>query len=118
MGFFSAIKKIFTGGSEEEKALNEARARHGIAVDKTQMKIRDSEEKRMAKEYDPWEDLKNYKATFFIGGWAAKKFHVIGEDKVKQKLEELQKKREEEDRKREEKSREMDLWNKKSGEKK
>ena len=114
MGFFTAIKKIFTGESAEEKALDDARARHGIVVDKAQMDIKEPEEKRFGEEYDPWEDIRNFRTSFFIGGWAARKINpkVIGEDKVKKQLEELQKKRDEETQKNKEtaKKADWDLW--------
>lgn len=117
MGFFSFLKKIFAGEDAEEKKLDEARARHGIvldAKDKAEMDKMETEEQRFAREYDPWEDIRQMRSSFFIGGWAAKKFHVVGEDKVKKQLEELEKKRAEEARKREEKAKkaDWDLWEK------
>jgi hypothetical protein len=102
MGFFLAIKRIFTGEDPEEKMLDDARARHGIIVDKTQMDKTVDEATRFGEEYDPWEDIRHFRSTFFVGGWASGKIfktHVVGEDKVKKQLEELQKKRDEEAKK-------------------
>jgi hypothetical protein len=99
MGFFSFIKHIFSGEDKEEDELDKARARHGIVLDardKAEMNKMTTDEDRMASEYDAWEDLKNLRSSFFIGGWAARKFHVIGEDKVKKQLEDLEKKKESE----------------------
>ncbi len=119
MGFFTAIKRIFTGESADEKVLDEARARHGIVVDKAEMDIQVSEEKKFVETYDPWEDIRNFRTTFFIGGWAARKIHpnVVGEDKVKKELEELQKKREEEARKHDEEAgkKTWDRWEREKG---
>lgn len=117
MGLFSFLKKLFSGEDAEEKKLDEARARHGIvldAKDKAEMDKAATEEERFAKEYDPWEDIKQMRSSFFIGGWAAKKFHVIGEDKVKKELEELEKKRAEEAAKHDAKAKkaDWDLWEK------
>jgi hypothetical protein len=110
MGFFSFIKHIFSGEDKEEAELDKARARHGIvlnAKDKVEMNKVTSEDERMAGEYDAWEDLKNMKTTFFLGGWAARKFHIVGEDKVKKQLEDLEKKKESEA-----KGKEWDKWGK------
>ncbi len=96
MGFF---KKLFGSDEEDERELDAARARHGIelnAKDKAEMNIITTDEDRMADEYDAWEDLKHIRSSFFLGNWAAKKFRVIGEDKVKKQLADLQKKRDEE----------------------
>jgi hypothetical protein len=55
----------------------------------------EEEKKETAARYDPWEEIDNFKMNFFLGGWATRKFKggVIGEDKVKKELEELEKKR-------------------------
>ena len=98
MGFFSFFKKLFGNQDKEDAELDAARARHGIvldAKDKLDMNQATSEDERMAQEYDVWEDLKNMRSSFFIGNWAARKFHVVGQDKVKKELEALQKKRDE-----------------------
>jgi len=100
MGFLSFLKKIFGGGSADEAELDAARARHGITVDKEEMDKARTEAERFAEDYDVWEDIKNYRASFFVGGWVSKKFHPIGEDKVKKQLADLEKKRQEEERKK------------------
>jgi hypothetical protein len=98
MGIGTFFKKLFGNEDTDEKELEAARARHGIvlsAKDKVDMNQATSDEERMADEYDVWDDLKQMRSSFFIGGWAAKKFHVVGDNKVKKELEALQKKREE-----------------------
>jgi hypothetical protein len=98
MGFLSFMKKVFSGESEDDAELNAARARHGINVNEPDEHKSGTKQERFAEEYDVWEEIKNIRSNFFIGNWAAKKFHVIGEDKVKKQLEELEKKREGEER--------------------
>jgi hypothetical protein len=94
MGFFSFVKKVFAGeADEDEKELDAARARHGIVVDKKEMDKRRTEQEEFAENYDVWEDLKNYRSTFFMGSWINRKFKPVGDDKVKKELEELEKKR-------------------------
>lgn len=94
MGLLSFFKKVFTGEDEkQEKELDEARARHGIQVDKVEMNKKTSYEERFGEEYDVWEDIRNIRSNFFLGTWASRKFHIVGEDKVKKQLEDLDKKR-------------------------
>ena len=100
MGFFSFIKSVFGGEDADEKELDAARARHGITVDKTVMDKPRTEQERFAEEYDVWEDIKNYRSNFFVGNWINRKFHTVGEEKVKKQLEELEKKRQAEEEKK------------------
>jgi len=100
MGFFSFIKNVFGGEDEDEMELDAARARHGIMVDKKEMNKKQTEEERFAENYDVWEDLKNYRSNFFMGSWVNKKFHPVGEEKVKKQLEELEKKRQAEEKRK------------------
>jgi len=97
MGFMSFLKKIFVGGDEDDAELQAARARHGIKVDE-----KDGKEER--EPYDTWEEIRDLRANFFFGSWATRKFkhRVIGEDKVKKQLADLEKKREEEAKQKEE----------------
>ena len=92
MGFFGFLKNVFSSDGELEDAeLKAARARHGITVDPV---ADDKEEKKTELEaYDPWEEVRNARTNFLMGSWATKKFRIIGEDKVKKELEELEKKR-------------------------
>ena len=55
----------------------------------------DEEQKKPDERYDAWEEIDNFKMNFFLGSWATRKFKggVIGEDKVKKELEELERKR-------------------------
>jgi hypothetical protein len=97
MGFLSFFKKIFVGKSEAEEAEPDAaRARHGITVDKREMDKETTEAERFAEEYDAWKDIKEMRMSFFTGRWAVRKFRVMGEDKVKKRLAELEEKRKEE----------------------
>jgi len=96
MGFLSFMKKVIGVEDEDDAELNAARARHGINPDKLDEKEPKSTQKRFTEEYDVWEEIRNIRTNFFIGNWANKKFRVVGEDKVKKQLEELEKKREEE----------------------
>ena len=99
MGFLSFIKKLFAGESADEAALDAARARHGINIDskqKVEMNKPTTEAERFARDYDAWEDIRNYRSNFFLGRWATRKFRPVGEDKVKKQLADLEKKREEE----------------------
>jgi hypothetical protein len=106
MGFFSFLKKIFAGEDTDEMELNAARRRHGVITEeeeKAAAQKQNTEVQRFAKEYDVWEEIDQWKWSFFVGGWVAKKIHPIGEDKVKRDLERLERKRlkEEEKKKRE-----------------
>ena len=95
MGFFSFLKKVFVGEDADEMELNAARRRHGfITKDEEQAALKENQEmRRFAKEYDVWEEIDQYRWSFFVGGWVAKKIHPVGEDKVKRDLERLEKKR-------------------------
>jgi hypothetical protein len=99
MGFLSFMKKVISVEDEDDAELNAARARHGINPDKMDEKEPKSGQKRFTEEYDVWEEIRNIRTNFFIGNWATKKFRVVGEDKVKKQLEDLEKKREEEGKK-------------------
>lgn len=99
MGFFSFLKKFFGSGDEKMEAeLDAARARHGIKLTEKEKAAADkptTEDERIAEDYDVWEDLKTFRSSFFIGGWLAGKLHTGDDEKVKKKLEELEKKRKE-----------------------
>jgi hypothetical protein len=114
MGIGSFFKKLFSSEEQEEKELDAARARHGIvldAKDKAAMDKPTTEQERFAADYDPWEEIKHMRSSFFVGGWAAKKFHIVGEDKVKRDLEALERKRAETSKKRDETAEKQD-WEK------
>ena len=99
MGFKTFWKHVIFGYEEDDPALIEARKKYGIEVGEEE----DEEEKKEKKEeYDPWDEIRNMRANFFFGSWATKKYkhRVIGEDKVKKQLAELEKKRQEEARKK------------------
>jgi len=106
MGFFSFLKKLFAGEDADEIELNAARRRHGVISKEEEIGAynKNQEVQRFAKEFDVWEEIDQYRWTFFFGRWAAKKIHPIGEDKLKRDLEKQEKKRlkEEEKKKREE----------------
>jgi hypothetical protein len=102
MGFFSFLKNIFVGEDADEIELIEARRRHGIITKEEEEEAykHNLEERRMAQNYDVWEELDQWKWSFFVGGWVAKKIHPIGEDKIKRDLARLEKKRLEEEEKK------------------
>jgi hypothetical protein len=105
MGLISFFKKVFADEDEDDPELRAARARHNIVVDEGNQ--RDKREKEGEKEpYDPWTEVDNLRRNFFMGSWAARKFRVIGEDKLKADLEALEKKREEKRKAEEEEGKE------------
>ena len=95
MGFKSFWKHIIFGYEEDDPELIEARKKYGI---ETGEEGDDKEKKKEMEEYDPWDDLRDMRMNFFFGSWATKKYRhrIIGEDKVKKQLEELERKRQEE----------------------
>jgi hypothetical protein len=95
MGFMSFLKKIFSGADADDPELKAARARHGINPDEKDSKEADA---KKPVSYDPWEDIRNMRTSFWFGSWAARKIKpgIVGEEKVKKQLAELEKKREEE----------------------
>ena len=99
MGFKDFFKKAFNSEDELTDAeLNAARARHGIKVETPEeQRRRVKAEKEEQEPFDPWEEVRNVRSSFFFGSWATKKFRIVGEDKVKAELERLEKKRKEEE---------------------
>jgi hypothetical protein len=92
MGFKSFWNKLFSADDDiNDEELNAARARHGIKVETPEEQKKREISEREA--YDPWEEVRNVRSTFFLGGWVTKKFRIIGEDKVKKELEEIEKKK-------------------------
>ncbi len=102
MGFWNTMfGKNKKPVSDEIKA---ARERLGIKVDEEEEKVAqpgEPDKKRRAvrdfdaKNYDPWEDLKDVRTSFWIGGWAAKRLHWRpNTDKLRDELEEVARKRE------------------------
>jgi hypothetical protein len=102
MGFWNTMfGKNKKPVSDEIKA---ARERLGIQIDEDQEKEEqrrepDRPKKRNpdfdVKDYDPWEDLKDVRTSFWIGGWAAKRLHWRpNTDKLRDELEEVARKRE------------------------
>jgi hypothetical protein len=92
MGFKDFLRKLTSSDDEiNDPELRAARAKHGIRLDTPE------EQKKMEKEesepYDPWEEVRNARMNFFVGGWATRKFRIVGEDKVKAELSSLEKKR-------------------------
>ncbi|MDD5338418.1 MAG: hypothetical protein PHG35_03280 [Dehalococcoidales bacterium] len=96
MSFLSFLKKMFAGESADQAELNAARRRHGVAAvdEDADSALKQNEDmRRFTKEYDVWEEIDQYRWSFFVGGWVAKKIHPIGEDKVKRDLERLEQNR-------------------------
>lgn len=100
MGFKSFMKKIIYGHDDEDAELQAARAKHGIIVGETGGEEEDKDKDK--ERYDAWEDIRNFRTNFIFGSWATRKFRVIGEEKVKKELAELEKKREEEAKRKQE----------------
>lgn len=113
MGFWSFMKKVFGADDDEvDDEIIAARKRLNIEVGEggKEEEINSAEERKKRRQeeiaqYDVWEDLKYYRQTFFLGGWASRKFGLRPEssDKLKEELEELERKREEKRRLKEEK---------------
>ena len=97
MGFWSSIKKIFSLKGEDEAELERRREKHGIKTAPREAVLKEIKNEPGSKDYDVWEDIRNYRSTFFLGSWATRKFKFrpIGEEKLKRDLEELEKEREE-----------------------
>jgi hypothetical protein len=92
MSFKDFFKKIFSTEDDVNDAeLNAARAKHGIVVNP--LKDKEEAEVEERESYDPWEEVGNARMNFFVGSWASKKFHIVGEEKVKKELEALEAKR-------------------------
>jgi len=91
MGFKSFIRHVIYGYDDDDPELKAAREKHGIVVGEDK-----EEEKKKAEEYDAWDEIRNMRMNFFLGSWATRKYkhRIIGEDKVKRQLAELEKKRE------------------------
>ena len=102
MGFWSSIKKIFSVKGEDEAELERLREKHGIKTAPREAILKEIKNEPSSKDYDVWEDLRNYRSTFFLGSWATRKFKFrpVGEEKFKRDLERLEKKREEEERRK------------------
>jgi hypothetical protein len=101
MGFFSTIgngiKKAHNWIFQDEEKLRKVKSGNYAAVETVEEE--DTKEQEFVKSYDAWEEIDNIRMNFFLGGWATKKFKggIIGEDKVRRELEELEKKRAEEE---------------------
>jgi colicin import membrane protein len=112
MGFWS---RLFGKGKEPiSDEVKQARERLGITIDEEEEK--EERKRELAKDrktgwefesedYDPWDELKNVRMNFWIGGWAAKRLHWRpNNDKLREELEEVARKREEKEAKQWEKA--------------
>jgi hypothetical protein len=101
MGFFSTIgsgfKKAYDWVFQDEEKLRKVKSGNYAAAE-TEEEHHD-EVKEFTERYDAWEEIDNIRMNFFLGSWATKKFKggIIGEEKVKRELEELERKRAEEE---------------------
>jgi hypothetical protein len=93
MGFWSSFRSVFATPKQDDAELEKLRAKHGIDAGE-QTDYEQKKEKLLEDPYDPWEEVKSVRSNFFMGSWAARKFNVVGEDKVKKQLDALAKKRE------------------------
>ena len=100
MGFWA---KLF--GREEEPvsdAVKAGRERHGIEVDEMEEKVRWQPPEQ--EQYDPWEEMRNVRSSFFVGRWASRKIRFKPDDTgLKEKLDKAAADREEKKREKEEK---------------
>jgi hypothetical protein len=98
MSIASFFKRLFSGRDKMETELDAARARHGIKMTEKEKAEADKatpEDEMRAKDYDVWEDLKDFRSTMFLGSWATRKLHPVDHDRLKKQLEEAEKKRRE-----------------------
>ncbi|MCJ7605172.1 MAG: hypothetical protein MUO19_03960 [Dehalococcoidales bacterium] len=102
MGFWTKLL-----GREEEPvsdAVKAGRERHGIEVEEPEKKEKKKWQPLQEEPYDPWEEIRNIRSSFFIGNWARRRFKWIPDkDGLQADLEKAQLKREEKARKKEEK---------------
>lgn len=52
----------------------------------------ESKRKGMEDNYDAWEEIDNFRANFFIGGWAHRKFKAMGDGSLRKAREERERK--------------------------
>jgi hypothetical protein len=102
MSFWSALRKIFSLSGEDEAGLKELREKHGIDAQTKEEILREHKNEPGSPDYDPWDDIRNMRANFFLGSWVTRKFkfHPIGEEKLKRDLDKIAKKREEEEKRK------------------
>ena len=93
MGFLSSIREFFAPQKTDDEELARLRSKHGIKIEDPGT-IKKKEAKEMAEAYDPWEEVRHVRSNFFMGSWVSHKIGIIGEDKVKKQLADLEKKRE------------------------
>jgi hypothetical protein len=113
MGFWNRLFGRSDDSVSDE--IKRARERHGIETGEEDAekedRLRELDKERKSgwevarDEYDPWEDLKNIRANFWIGGWAAKRLRWRpNHDKLREELEEVARKREEKEQQKLEKA--------------
>jgi len=102
MGFWTSVKKIFSLSGEDDVELEKLREKHGINTAPKEVVLKEIKNEPGSKDYDVWEDIRNYRSTFWMGSWATKKFKFrpVGEEKLKKDLEKIEKEREEEERRK------------------
>lgn len=104
MGFWA---KLF--GQEEDPvsdAVKAGRERHGIEVDEPEKKEKGKWQPPEYEAYDPWEEIRSIRSSFYVGRWAGRKLKWIPDKEgLKADLEKVQRKREEKERLKEEKKR-------------
>ncbi len=64
---WSAIKKIFSLSGEDEEELQRLREKHGINTAPREEVLKEIKNDPGAKEYDVWEDIRNYRSTRVTG---------------------------------------------------
>ena len=105
MGFWD---KFFGRGSEPiSDEIKQARERHGInpGEEEEQRPGAGARGRFEEEPYDPWEELRNIRSNFWVGGWAARRLRWRpNTDKLREDLEEMEKEREEKQRQKIEKA--------------
>ncbi len=94
MGWISAIKKIF---SADDVGLREARAKHkGSEADPEAEYLYEEQQKRFSEKFDVWDEIDDFRTSFFFGRFLSRKFSMPRSEKLRQELEALEKKKAEE----------------------
>jgi uncharacterized protein YciI len=76
---FSAPGRIYRWLYQDENRLRRSQAGRLKPSDgEPDADVNYDEQKRMAEDYNAWEEIDNYRANFFFGSWATKKFKAIG----------------------------------------
>ncbi len=95
MGFWSSLKRIFGSGCEDDIELERLRTKHGINATAETKDTAPKSTDPGSPDFDPWEDIRNYRMDLFMGKWAMGKIRSSRDrdEKIKQEIEDIRKKR-------------------------